>query len=122
MIVHNTDCTCEVCENQRRAKGRKDDQEKPMVDLIVPEFTLEVAKVMTKGAKKYGLENWKNSLEPRRILAALYRHTLAYHSGEKIDPESGLHHMAHVTANAMFLFYYDEVAGKKDGNKNIHTP
>lgn len=87
--------------------GIKFDEDKVMVDLLVPEFLEDVAKVMTMGAKKYGIENWKKGLAPRRVLAALYRHTLAYHKGEKIDPESGISHLCHITCNAMFLYYYD---------------
>ncbi|MFB3889880.1 MAG: dATP/dGTP diphosphohydrolase domain-containing protein [Candidatus Bathyarchaeia archaeon] len=90
-------------------KGRKNDQGKPMVALLVPQFIWEVAKVLTFGADKYGKENWKNDLEKDRILSALYRHTLAYHQRETHDPETGLSHLAHVACNAMFLFYYEEV-------------
>lgn len=84
-----------------------------MVDLLIPEFLEDLARIMTMGAKKYGVENWKNNLEHRRILAALYRHLLAYHRGEKCDQESGLNHLCHVAANAMFLYWYDEVKGKE---------
>lgn len=96
-----------------REVGKKFDQDKPMVDLLVPEFLEDVAKVMTQGAKKYGLENWKKGLESRRLLAALYRHALAYHRGEKIDPESGLSHLCHITCNAMFLYWYDKQPKKR---------
>lgn len=92
-----------------REIGKKYDAGKPMVDLLVPEFIEDLAKVMTMGAKKYGIENWKGDLAKRRILAALYRHTLAYHRGEITDPESGLNHLCHVACNAMFLYWYDEV-------------
>lgn len=92
--------------------AEKFDEDKPMVDLIVPEFIEGIAKVMTMGAKKYGIENWKKGLERRRILAALYRHLLAYHKGEKYDEESELNHLLHVAVNAMFLFWYDEVNKK----------
>lgn len=92
-----------------REMGKKFDKGKPMVDLLVPEFIEDVAEIMTMGAEKYGLENWKKNLAKRRILAALYRHVLAYHRGETIDPESGLSHLCHVACNAMFLYWYDEV-------------
>ena len=29
--------------------------------------------------------------------------------GEKEDPETGLHHMAHALANAMFLYCHDGI-------------
>jgi hypothetical protein len=91
------------------AVGKKFDQGKIMVDLIVPEFIEDLAKVLTMGAQKYGIENWKGNLEKRRILAALYRHLLKYHKGEIYDDESHLNHLCHVAINAMFLFWYDEV-------------
>lgn len=93
-------------------KGKKDDFGKPMVDLLIPEFIEDLAKVLTMGAQKYGLENWKHNLEKRRILAALYRHLLQYHKGEVYDEESGLNHLCHIAINAMFLYWYDEVRSK----------
>lgn len=94
-------------------QGKKYDQDKIMVDLLIPEFIEDIARVMTVGAQKYGLENWKDNLEKRRILAALYRHVLAYHKGERIDSESGISHLCHITCNAMFLYWYDEVKEEK---------
>lgn len=93
-------------------KGVKHDEAKIMVDLIVPEFIEGLAAVMTMGAKKYGINNWKKGLDKRRLLAALYRHTLAYHRGEVHDKESGLHHLLHTSCNAMFIYYYEEVVGE----------
>jgi len=90
-------------------KGKKFDSEKPMVCLLIPQFIESMAQIMTLGAKKYGIENWKRDLERDRILSALYRHLLAYHKGEKNDSESGLSHLCHVACNCMFLFWYDEV-------------
>lgn len=90
-------------------QGKKYDEGKIMVDLLVPEFLEDVARVMTMGAQKYGIENWKQGLDKRRILAALYRHLLAYHKGETYDPESKFSHLSHIACNTMFLFWYDEV-------------
>ena len=98
-----------ACVTKLREAAKKYDQGKPMVDLIVPQFVEGMAKVMTMGAEKYGIENWKKGLDKRRILAALYRHLLAYHKGEVYDSESQLNHLLHVAVNAMFLFWYDEV-------------
>lgn len=89
--------------------GTKYDSGKPMIDLIVPEFIVGMAKILTFGAQKYGRENWKKGLEYNRLYAALQRHALAYHSGEHVDSESGLSHMLHVACNAMFIFWYDEI-------------
>lgn len=95
-------------------KALKFDNDKPMVSLLDPQFVLDVAKVLTFGAKKYGKENWKKGLEKDRILSALYRHLLAYHSGQKIDSESGLSHLCHIVCNCMFLYWYDK-HGERNG-------
>jgi hypothetical protein len=65
---------------------------------------LEVAKVLTFGAAKYGENNWQGlDAFSQRYLAALLRHVFAYGSGEKADPESGLPHLAHAACCALFL-------------------
>lgn len=98
-----------------KVEVKKFDDGKIMVDLLVPEFLEGIARVMTMGAKKYGSENWKKGISEesfrRRILAALYRHLLAYHKGEIYDKESGENHLLHITCNAMFLYFDDEVKG-----------
>mgnify|MGYP001568131910 CR=1 FL=1 len=90
-----------------KVKGKKFDGDKPMVDLLDPEWLLEVSQVLTHGAKKYGLYNWQNRLERRRILAAALRHIIAYWKGEKIDKDSGLQHLAHASCCIMFLAWYE---------------
>jgi hypothetical protein len=111
----------EMIEEADVEKGKKFDSGKPMIDLIVPEFIVGVAKILTMGAQKYGLENWKNNLEYRRIYAAMQRHALAYHTGEHYDKESGLNHMLHVACNAMFIFWYEEVYAKAQADKQRLT-
>jgi hypothetical protein len=91
----------------KNGKGTKNDADKPMMNLLVPEFIESVGVVLTLGAKKYSADNWKYNLETERIIAALYRHLIAYHKGEKLDPETGVSHLAHIACNAMFLFWYD---------------
>jgi len=91
----------------------KNDQNKPMIHLIIPQFIWEMGEVLTLGSRKYGVNNWRN-LDPNRILSALYRHLLKYHSGSKRDEESGKNHMIHIGCNAMFLYYFDEI---KEGEK-----
>lgn len=74
---------------------------------LVPMKELEgVAKVMTFGANKYADDGWKR-VSKDRYVAALMRHVVAYMSGEIIDDESGLPHMAHVMTNALFIDWKD---------------
>jgi hypothetical protein len=90
--------------------GVKHDSEKPIMALIPPNALEQEAKVWTFGAKKYDQWNWKKGLEFTRILSALMRHTNALNKGEDLDPESGLHHGAHIRCCAAMIieFYLDE--------------
>lgn len=64
----------------------------------------EVSKVLTFGASKYGANNWQGLDEfTNRYYAAILRHLFAYGGGERIDPESGLPHLAHALCGALFL-------------------
>ena len=85
----------------------KADTGKPMISLIEPSFIIGVAEVMTYGAVKYAIDNWKKATpeDIRRIKDSLLRHTLAYTSGELLDPETHLSHSYHATCNLMFLNY-----------------
>ena len=87
----------------------KNDLDKPRVSLIEPQFILGLADVLTFGAKKYEADNWKKmtASDIPRVKDSLLRHTLAYLSGEQLDPESGLPHLYHMTCNIMFLDYFD---------------
>lgn len=84
----------------------KFDSGKPCFSLIEPNFALELAKVLTMGAEKYGPEDWKTTDNAhRRYLDALHRHLNAFERGQWDDPESGRPHLAHVAANTMFLHW-----------------
>lgn len=98
------------------AEFLKFDSTKLCYDLIPSEALLELAKVMTYGAKKYKPNNWKECNETRRYVAALMRHLEAYRMGEMIDQDSGLPHLAHVLANASFLIWFDKQKGNKNEN------
>lgn len=91
-------------------KDMKYDGDKPKMSLLLSGMAapiLEVAKVLTFGAKKYAANSWQ-TLEnaEERYTDALYRHMNAIHRGELVDPESGLLHAAHVACNAMFLLWF----------------
>lgn len=97
--------------------GVKNDQGKTQwhyMDNFWPELE-EVVAVLTMGDQKYPSEdgaNWKRVDDAeRRYNDARLRHDLAYRKGEKIDPESGKPHLAHVISNAFFSMYFDRMAG-----------
>ena len=92
--------------------GMKFDNGKLLYSLIPPETLQALAEVLTYGANKYAPNNWQLVENGEtRYLDALFRHLEAFRSGETHDPESGLHHLAHVLTNVAFLHY---ISTKKD--------
>lgn len=85
------------------ATGRKDDQEKPRVDLLDPLALEGLAKVLTFGAKKYAAHNWRGGISYSRLIGAALRHLFAILRGEDIDSESNLPHVDHLGCCWMFL-------------------
>ena len=83
--------------------GIKYDSAKPKMNLLPPKAIVEVAKVLTFGAEQYDAENWRklDDLQNRYTAGAL-RHIFAHMDGEKLDPETGLSHMAHALCCLLF--------------------
>ena len=88
--------------------GKKHDGGKPRWDLLPWRQVAAVVEVITFGATKYGERNWQELKNARaRYFAALHRHVSAWESGERLDKETGLPHLAHATTNALFLMWFD---------------
>lgn len=85
--------------------GAKLDDGKPRMSLVVFGFARalrEVGKIGTFGASKYSDNGWMEVPNGyQRYSDAMLRHLLAEGTGEKHDPESGLHHAAHAAWNAL---------------------
>lgn len=89
--------------------GMKFDQEKARYDLLPFKALAEIVSVLTYGAKKYAPENWRKVEHPKsRYFAAALRHLVAWFGGERLDPESGHHHLAHAACCIMFLLELDK--------------
>jgi len=87
-------------ENNSEAVALKNDQEKADFTQIPQLALLEVAKVATKGGKKYEQFNYSLEKSPRRYVAVGLRHINQYLSGEDID-EIGTHHLANASMSIM---------------------
>lgn len=84
--------------------GQKNDNGKTDFSLIPPLGEEEFAKVLTFGALKYDRDNWKKVPDAdSRYYNALRRHLNSYKSGEHVDKESGLSHLAHAMCCIAFL-------------------
>lgn len=81
----------------------KYDSGKPRYGLIPPLAEEELAKVLTFGAEKYAPDNWRKVDDLTRYVDATMRHISAYRKGEKLDGESGLHHLAHAMCCLTFI-------------------
>ncbi len=113
---------CATCTNYSLFEPDKEELVSPVVnnttigkkfDLDKVDWTLmpwkeleEVLEVLEFGAKKYSRDNWKH-IEPARYEKAAMRHLISYVTGEKVDPESGKSHLAHLMCNALFLMWND---------------
>ena|ERR1017187_2719599 len=88
------------------AVGVKHDAGKSDLTAIAyhPNALAKLAAVLDYGAKKYARNNWSKvpNLESR-YLAACIRHVFARARGEKLDPESGLPHLAHAMCCLAFI-------------------
>lgn len=73
-------------------------------DLAKPLFL--VSTVLTYGKIKYEESGWK-SVQKERYESALDRHLTAWRTGEQQDPETGIHHLAHVACNVLFLLWHE---------------
>jgi hypothetical protein len=87
------------------SKAKKFDRDKAPLDLIPYEAQEEIARVLAFGAKKYGRGNFTGGLEYSRLLSAAMRHLGQFNSGQDLDEESGLSHVAHAGCMIAFLLY-----------------
>jgi len=86
--------------------GKKWDAGKDRWELLDWRLIRDTVRVLTDGAKEYGDNNWRH-VARSRYEGALGRHKYAYLTGEKVDPKSGLSHLAHIVANCIFLYVKD---------------
>jgi len=86
-------------------QGCKLDNNKPRLDLIPAEFTIETAKALTFGVKKYGEHNYRKGIKYSRLIAGIMRHLLLWLSGVETDEESGLPHLACAQAGLAMLAF-----------------
>lgn len=68
----------------------------------------EVVGAWEHGERKYKAWNWAKGMPWSVPYACIMRHLVAFWwKGERDDPESGYHHLAHVMCNVMMLLHYE---------------
>jgi hypothetical protein len=83
--------------------GATRSSKKPRYDLIEPSFLEGIATVLSEGAAKYGVDNWKRGGPEFAgdILNHLIEHLLLWRSGDRSEP-----HLRNAACNLMFLTWY----------------
>lgn len=102
-------------------EGRKDDAEKPRMELIPPEAIVAMADILTFGAKKYSVRNWETGMAWGRVFGALMRHLWAWWAGEKADKETGRSHLWHALCCVAFLVAYEARGAGNDDRPRVRT-
>lgn len=84
--------------------GAKADEGKLEIDLVPPQIIRDISEVRMYGNQKYhDPNNWK-TVELRRYVNALLRHTLAFMEDiNSVDEESGISHYKHMACNMSFI-------------------
>lgn len=96
---------------KERAKGEKEKLKGVKLDRGKPDWTLlpwgaveQVVRVLDHGVEKYSREGWRKVEGARlRYSAAALRHITTRLRGERLDPETGLPHLAHAVCCLLFL-------------------
>ena len=101
-------------DTKQTSDGSKFDGDKERFDLIPMRPLIALARLFTKGAKKYGVRNWEKGIQSGRLFSAMIRHAFKYWGGEKLDPEDGQHHLTAVMWNAMCLMELEETHPEMD--------
>jgi hypothetical protein len=87
-----------------RAPGAKHDAGTRRYDLVPWGAIGQMVDVLGHGAAKYSADGWRAVPDARRrYFAALMRHVIAWYCGERTDPDSGMHHLAHALCDVAFL-------------------
>jgi hypothetical protein len=93
--------------------GLRYNEHKLRWDLLPLKPITEVLKVLTKGATKYEPWNWYRGMKYSVSYNSGQRHRAAWWSGETLDKESEVHHLAHSIVNDLFNLTY-ELEARKD--------
>ena len=82
---------------------RETKEGKGLPALIYPGLLLRLAKWLEIGAKNHGARNWEQGIPSESYLNSDYRHTIAYHMGDRSED-----HLAAKLFNTMGLIYNEE--------------
>lgn len=74
-----------------------------------------------RGAKKYADRNWERGMKWGNCFASAMRHATKFQMGEKIDEETGTHHLIATAWNFVALHVYDVRGIGEDDRMKLNT-
>lgn len=86
-----------------KGNAARENEGKPRWGLVPQSALLPLVRVLEHGAQRYGAWNFTKGLSITEICESLKRHLDAFMEGQDTDSDSGLHHVGHIQANALFL-------------------
>lgn len=84
------------------------DEGKPRLELVPAALLEAAARGFGYGADKYDPWNWAKGFPNLQPFASLMRHLWAWHDGEDIDQESGLHHLDLAACNIAMMVHFQK--------------
>lgn len=108
--IPNTSEVMVTDPNTGGQKGSKDER----FGLMPVRSLEECARVFGYGAKKYAMRNWEQGYDWELSYSAAQRHLHAFWRGEDMDPESGIHHLAHATFHMLALMEFGHIYPEGD--------
>lgn len=111
----------EPFESKKLNTATKYDSGKIEWNLLPWDAVEEIIKVLQFGAGKYDPWNWAENggFKFSRLFNSSMRHFIAWFwKREDKDPESGIHHLAHLGCNVLFLLHYALNGNKFKDNDN----
>ena len=102
-IFNEDDIIKAACGMQDTSGFMKFDSKKKRPRLLPLVAIDRLLDVLEYGAQKYKEENWRKCEDLVRYYDAALRHLFAWKSGELIDEESGLPHIAHALTCLAFM-------------------
>lgn len=88
----------------------KFDEGKPQPTLVHPEMITGLARIFEYGLTKYSRNSWMNFTAEQAASClpdSALRHLFAWLQGERIDQESGRHHLLHAAWNLLVMWWHD---------------
>jgi hypothetical protein len=94
---------------------------KPQWNLVHFKSLVPMVRALENGANKYAPNDWQKAYTKEQVKNKMQRHLAAIMDGEEVDTESGLLHIGHLMADAMFYSYFLTVKEPQPNDERICT-